>query len=167
MECEVRRISSDSVRQATYPKIKDLAEKRGFSAKVCYKNVYIATPCGVWKVVWLEEYGYYRLMHHNWLRGERSLGEEYEFALHGEEWHFQRDKQKCFTIEEIVAYIRRHDGSKAVEESGIKNMPTRTRKQKLYKKHAEKRKRRRALAQVMKAFEEIETQHVLKKGEKV
>ncbi len=119
-----------------------------------YRSVFafIVTPVGVWRIR-LFDNGLCGLKHHNYLRGAEAAGDKNIYDP--KKYHFQKDKQEFPNIEAIFCYIKRHDDSKKIEEKSIKDMPTATRKQRKWRRDAERRKHRKDLANVYRLFETI------------
>ena len=132
-------------------------ERKGFSYRISPHNdnpkldrLFVATEVGLWKIVPREEQDGFILYHHNCLKGLDAIDHPLVKPKGGNFYHKQHDAMKPFkALSGVLEYIERHDNSRMIENTGIEKMPTKTKKQRKWKRDAEKRKRKQSIKNVM------------------
>lgn len=118
--------------------------------------VFVSTEQGFWKIMKNRSGEGFKLLHHNYLRGLDVLDEENKWMRHLDYFHKQRDRQEFSSVPGALWYIERHDKSRKAELEGIHQMPTGTKKQRKWKRHAKNRQRSRELRKVYELIETLE-----------
>ncbi len=122
-------------------------------------RILIATPVSVWKIVPREDPEGFLLLHHNYLKGLDVLMHPDVFSTTGNFYHRQRDKQEFTNITSVLDYIERHDKIRKLENQGLDKMPTTTKRQRLWKRHAKNRQNKQAIKRVYSLLNELEKQY--------
>lgn len=112
-------------------------------------NLYIRTDAGFWKLVWKAEKQDFMLFHLNKFEKNRSIK-----SMMKDRFHKQSDVKPTASFDSLVDYIVAHDRSRMMYKSH-KEMPSRTKQQKKYRKQAEKRERRQANRRIDELFDQI------------
>ncbi len=119
----------------------------------CPDWILVSTDLGFWKIVKNRSREGFKLLHHNYLKGLGVLDEENKWMRHLEYFHVQRDKQEFSSVHGALCYIERHDKSRKNELEGVHQMPTHTKNQRKWKRHAQNRQRKREVRRVYDLFD--------------
>lgn len=115
-------------------------------------TLFMRTERGFWKVYWRDGEGFL-LFHLN----------EFDPLLTTEEmmdrrYHRQRDAKATKSLIKILNYVRDHDKAKMILETGYKNLPQRTKRQRKYYRQAEWRQKKQEMRRVDELFAMLDRQ---------
>ena len=115
-------------------------------------TLFMRTANGFWKTYWKEDAGFF-LYHLNdfdpFLPTEQMMDGRY---------HRQRDVKPTRSIVNVLNYVRDHDKAKEIMETGYRNLPQNTKRQRKYYKQAQWRQRRQEIRRVDALFEMLDRQ---------
>lgn len=100
-------------------------------------TLYIRTETGFWKIYWKERAGLL-LYHLNNYETEKTMEE-----LKSGDFHRQRDVYETEYLQNILTYIEKHDRAKKIIADDYRNLPKKTKKERMYYRKAERREKRK------------------------
>ena len=132
--------------------------QKGAAVQITYDNntdaIYLRTDVGFWKVCMNR--GRKLIL---WHLNEYDKTSSFETLIHSA-FHRQKDVEGKESLEQIVAYIYKHDRAKSIIEDDYRKLPKRSKKEKYYYRVAEKRHLRENQKRVQDLFA------ILENGEK-
>lgn len=114
--------------------------------------LYLQTNFGFWKLVWNCEINQFILYHQNssWWNPKRPIKKQFHTAFHR-----QGDVPPNKSFDKIVDYIYAHDKAKRIINNNYKRLPHKTKKQKKYYNHAQRKAKKREAQRIDKLFNQI------------
>ncbi len=173
-ECEstidlqsVMQFIANEEKLAAYPpqyrkyafKIAQCVQENNIQIEYDGTDLYVITDMAAWKIVYVHRYDWFKLLHCPF-DGKALTMEEAKTA----HYHVQGDVPIYQSPHKHIRYIIKHDAAKKIEQTGYKNLPHRTKKQKKYYRQAENRAKRKSIRRVQDLFAELDAKKESARG---